>query len=938
MPSQLKRLRESLKNAGVIGQPQKSKKAKKRARQNKSGNDARLSREAALESIREEFNPFEIKKTKEKFDVVGGRKVKGTVGKPGVSKQIGEENRRKTLLVEMQQRNKVGGIVDRRFGENDPTMAPEDKMLERFTREQQRRSRKGDIFNLEDDDEVLTHYGQSLGSLPAQDFREDGGDSDEDILRPAKRPHPLDAGADSDDNSDDGADGPPKKKTKAEVMKEVIMKSKFHKYERQKEKEADEDLREELDAQLGDIKSLLAGVPARPPPGRPGAANGGSANGSANGAMHADRAAQINGGLDVDSKYDTAVREMTYDKRSKPADRTKSAEELVEERAAQLQKLERSRQRRMRGEESSDEDEVEQGDMSEDEFGLGKGIGLAPEEEEFIHGASDSDEASSEEEEDDDDDDDDVDDAEDEGDDDANVERESSTDLRASRRRDLDNDDDYSDDYQSDEDADAFVGEEVSGSEGSEDDNLMESEDESPNAHANVPAKGAITNDSALPFTFPCPQTHQEFLKITSGYSIEDLPTVVKRIRVLHHPSLGPDNKSKLSNFMLVIFDHIVYLADMSSPPPMDVLEILIRHLHSLSKGFPQASAGKFREYLQKFFDRIGQRKKTRRSDLMILTALSIIYPTSDHFHIAVTPAMLVMARWLSSNPPVDTTTIIQGCYMVTLCLQYQRLSKRVVPEAVNYVYQCLITLAPVSLPQVPGCFPTHGIENHPKLRISSSPKDKAKLTKLKFKEALYPNAVPDSAESKAGLAYIFAQQLLAFSRLYSSKTAFLEISGPGVAILSHFTSPTCIKSLPATLAEYIKDTALPELHRLRTHAQKFRRPLELHHHRPLPIPSNMPKFEGEYSLDRHKSSYDPDQERKELNKLKAEHKKERKGAIRELRKDSQFVAREKLKERKIADQEYHDKMKKIVSMIQNEEGAAANAYERERGKKKGRK
>ena len=42
-------------------------------------------------------------------------------------------------------------------------MTPEEKMLERFTRERQRTS-KGVSFNLEDEDE-LTHYGQSLSKL-----------------------------------------------------------------------------------------------------------------------------------------------------------------------------------------------------------------------------------------------------------------------------------------------------------------------------------------------------------------------------------------------------------------------------------------------------------------------------------------------------------------------------------------------------------------------------------------------------------------------------------------------------------------------------------------------------------------------------------------------------------------------------------------------------
>jgi hypothetical protein len=71
--------------------------------------------------------------------------------------------RTRTLLKEYRDKDRVGGIIDRRFGENDPTMTPEERMLERFTRERQRES-KGALFNLEDEDE-LTHYGQSLSRL-----------------------------------------------------------------------------------------------------------------------------------------------------------------------------------------------------------------------------------------------------------------------------------------------------------------------------------------------------------------------------------------------------------------------------------------------------------------------------------------------------------------------------------------------------------------------------------------------------------------------------------------------------------------------------------------------------------------------------------------------------------------------------------------------------
>ena len=79
-------------------------------------------------------------------------------------------------MKEFEEKDHSGGIVDRRFGENDPTMSLEERMLERFTRERQRAS-KGAVFNLEDEDE-LTHYGQSLSKL--DDFDSVGLDLDDE--------------------------------------------------------------------------------------------------------------------------------------------------------------------------------------------------------------------------------------------------------------------------------------------------------------------------------------------------------------------------------------------------------------------------------------------------------------------------------------------------------------------------------------------------------------------------------------------------------------------------------------------------------------------------------------------------------------------------------------------------------------------------------------
>lgn len=99
-PSQLKRLKTLLRDQGVVGS-QKSKKQKKQASKNGALRDSRIQKKTALQGIREQFNPFEIKapsKTKYEFasnKTLGGRVGKGAVSRPGVTKGLGEENVRR---------------------------------------------------------------------------------------------------------------------------------------------------------------------------------------------------------------------------------------------------------------------------------------------------------------------------------------------------------------------------------------------------------------------------------------------------------------------------------------------------------------------------------------------------------------------------------------------------------------------------------------------------------------------------------------------------------------------------------------------------------------------------------------------------------------------------------------------------------------------------
>jgi len=196
-----------------------------------------------------------------------------------------------------------------------------------------------------------------------------------------------------------------------------------------------------------------------------------------------------------DQQYDQFVRELVFDQRSKPKDRTKTEEELALEAKNALEKAERRRIRRMNGEddaESSGEEgrapkrrRLTGGDDLEDDFddwdGLGGGLGSS-----------------------------------------------------------LDN---SSEDGSPGDDEDSAASEDEASDSAFPWSGLADSRESGPSS---AERSGHTISSNELPYTFPCPSSHEEFLDIIEGIVDQDIPTVVERIRALHHPSLGAENPSKL--------------------------------------------------------------------------------------------------------------------------------------------------------------------------------------------------------------------------------------------------------------------------------------------------------------------------------------------------------------------------------------------------------
>jgi nucleolar protein 14 len=725
-------------------------------------------------------------------------------------------------------------------------MTPEERALQRFAQEKMRKKGGASLFDLEADDDfqedALTHGGQAL-DLDRDDFDMEGleGSDDESDRGGLKRRRPSAGSEEDDDEAMSDTEGqdpdkPARKKSKAEVMKEVIAKSKMHKYERQKNKEDDEDLREELDNGLQEMLFLLQGV--KPPPK--------AEKTPVDAGMNPERLAMLQSKSreETEREYDVRLRQMAMDKRAAPTTRTKTEEEQAIEEAYRLKELEQSRLRRMQGEESEEEPEVEEKkkpkkkadvemgfeddeEMGDDaaEFGL-PAQQYDDEKDAVVH--DDEDEFLME---------------------DDLIASGSEVDVSEGESEDEDEDD-----------SDLEEGAAAADEEDEEDEfvrGILGDKDEKSEKKAAAPVA-----TSGLAYTYECPRSHEELLAVFGKMAVEDIPVAVQRIRALYHPSLTADNKQKLADFSVALVDHISYMA--KEKQSFAVIETLIRHLHSLSRTYPGTIGKAFRAHMSVMHES----GVFTAGDLVILTAVSTIYPTSDHFHQVVTPAITLMGRWLEMTPPAPSN-LATGAFVVALCTKYQSLSKRYIPEAVRYTVKAL------------------------QLRPQPSEKE------------LQPHV----------------NNLVAMADLWSAKSAFGQIF-----------SPAALSSLQALKGQ---KKSFQHLSIMLSQARLRRRPLELHHHRPLPVRTSIPKFEENFNPDKH---YDPDRERADAAKLKKEYKRERKGAVRELRKDANFIAREQLRDKKEKDAEYEKKYKRLVAEIQGEEGHEAKEYEREKRMRKSRK
>ena len=121
----------------------------------------------------------------------------------------------------------------------------------------------------------------------------------------------------------------------------------------------------------------------------------------------------------------------------------------------------------------------------------------------------------------------------------------------------------------------------------------------------------------------------------------------------------------------------------------------LIETLKVLSEKFNQALSETCRDIIIEIQGRFKESQfyGLSPSDLVFFSIVGIIFSSSDHYHLVVTPCAILIGEFLEQIKFNSIQKLIFGSILVRIAIQYQRISKRYIPELTYFLQTSLHTL-----------------------------------------------------------------------------------------------------------------------------------------------------------------------------------------------------------------------------------------------------
>ena len=443
-----------------------------------------------------------------------------------------------------------------------------------------------------------------------------------------------------------------------------------------------------------------------------------------------------------------------------------------------------------------------------------------------------------------------------------------------------------------------------------------------------------------IPFVFEVPTTLDALHDMIGNYAStgREVSLIIDRIHASNSVRLNKKNIEKMQNFYDVLLRRFVAVGDAiyssgnggDELARYEQLNALTRTLFALSQDAPESAAAVWGRRLGVFQN--AHAKRLRDTELLhdgddevksawpstgtilLLKALSHIFPVTDRRHQVVTPALLLLCQIVAQTPIVSNDNLVSGLLCTGLIIEYSREARRVVPEALAFLSGVLRLFSPSS---VKAQFPTMKDmpTTHFRKTVSEYPGTDCPMLSIEHAKIGQPSTTTAILCSALHMVDQCVQAL-GGSLDHGEPEAFSEIA----KVLLELNPNSTTNPFPSAVGTRVTETAS----KLSQFMSLARPPLTRRSgpsRQDIAIKSLAPRLEDP---DRYRMSKDhgknPNQAA--LDRSRREYKREHKAVARELRMDGAFAEQERRREQDKKDSRARAKRHKNFAWLESEQGA----------------
>ncbi|KAJ2941618.1 hypothetical protein O0L34_g14675 [Tuta absoluta] len=404
--------------------------------------------------------------------------------------------------------------------------------------------------------------------------------------------------------------------------------------------------------------------------------------------------------------------------------------------------------------------------------------------------------------------------------------------------------------------------------------------------------------------------------ELLTGKTPAQQSVAIQKLIKSYDPGLAENNKDKLSR----LYAHMLqYVNDIFTNIDNEgeilkaflTFDRLAPHFYDLAHTNKVSTKKFLTELLKEKHDRFMKNpKKVPDLDTLIFFKLvSLLYPTSDFQHPVTTPSLIFMTEILTLSKFNTAYSISRGLFITALILEYTVLSKRFVPEAVNFLRGILYLCANTSVLNPIQVVPPFRVHKDAKVLNLEHDCSKMEVTNKMAAKDLVLNDIDDDFKIRCLMTSTL--MIKEFFDNYNDIEAQEFIFEPHIQLYSRID----VELYPKKVAKLINKTV-----------QYMKEGLEVKTYTPLSREKKKPKALRLYEPDFQdvftgsKSSKMP-REMAERKRLETKVKKEMKGALREIRRDKAYIASVKIRQKIHSDNIRKEKVKQIYKDASIQQG-----------------